>query len=314
MNRTANNVKFAKGISFIWVFVVAIVSLSGLCGCTYQAQLYNDKPFEPGTEVAVVCKINEKPIVEISETGDFIFWAAGGPGPIAAGAAYIVNESNNRQHGQKLKSVINRNSYSDQLTVELTKVLEESGLQVKDVKKGYKGIGDIVTFALSGIGLGSSANKQDVEYVLALNIKYGLFDSEAQCGAQIEGQLINTEDSKVVWKNKLSFEGRTGGKHRGFGDGKQAVNKWQENLAELEAGLDEAVRGVCGLLEREFADRTAEDVKPLEKLKLKPGGRVKAKIIEHSPERIVLRLKGGSVRSIPAEELVAEEEQVALSK
>jgi predicted DNA-binding antitoxin AbrB/MazE fold protein len=196
----------------------------------------------------------------------------------------------------------------------LTKALETSGLQVRDIKKEYKGIGDVVTFALSGIGLGDCADKQDVEYVLALDIKYGLFDSEAQCGAQIEGQLINTEDSKVVWKNKLSFEGRAGGKHKSFGDGKKAVKKWQDDLGRLEGGIEEAIDGVCLLLEREFADRTAEDIQPLEKLKLKPGGRVKAKIIEHSPQRIVLRLKGGSVRSIPAEELVIEEEQVALSK
>ncbi len=314
MSETANRTISSGSFSVVLAFIAALVLMSGLCGCAYQAQLYDGGPFEPGTEVSVVCKTSEKPVVEISEAGDFIFWAAGGPGPIAAGAAYIVNESNNRQHQERLNSVLNKSDYCDGLTTELKRALEESGLQVKEIKKEYKNIGDVVTLGLMGAGLNSSADKQDVEYILALDTKYGLFDSEAQCSAEIEGQLFKVADNKSVWRNKLCFEGRTGARHKDFGDGKEAVRKWQNDLAGLEEGLEEAVKGVCELLKHEFAGRTTEDDGPLAKLKLKPGGRVKAKIIEQSPQRIVLRLRGGSVRSIPAGELVNEREKVALNK
>jgi len=298
----------------VWAFVVVFLWGPGLCGCTYQAKLFDGESFEPGTEVAVVCKINEKPIIEVSESGDFWFWAAGGPGPIAAGAAYIVNESNNRQHEEKLETVLNKNGYCDKLTEELKKVLEESGLQVKEVQKVYRNVGDVITLGLVGANSDSVAGRQTLEYILVVDTKYGLFDSEAQCSAQIEGRLIRVTDKKTVWRNKLSFEGRTGGKHKGFGDGKKAVKKWQNDLVGLEAGIEEAIKGVCRLLEHEFSRRIKEDEEPLEQLKLRPGGWIKAKILEQSPERIVLRLLGGSVRSIPAEELVREKEEVALSE
>jgi hypothetical protein len=300
----------------ILAFAFVFLCMSGLCGCTYHAQLYEGEPFEPGAEVTVVCKTNEKPVVDISESGDFLFWAMGGPGPVAAGTAYIVNESTNRQHESKLKSTLHKNSYSDILTAELKKSLEDTGLRVKKIKKEYRGVGDIVTLGLAGPGSGRGVDKQSLEYILVADTKYGLFDSEAQCSAQIEGRLISVADDKTVWKNKLCFEGRTGAKHKAFGDGKEAVKQWQEDPNALEEGLEEAIKGVCDLLRREFSGSvTEDDDKKLTKLKLKPGGKVKAKITEQSPERVVLRLKGGSVRSIPACELVTERKgEVALNK
>jgi hypothetical protein len=313
VSKSLRRVISSRDFSTVWVFVVVFLWVPGLCGCTYQAKLFNGEPFKPGTGVAVVCKINEKPMVEVSESGDFWFWAAGGPGPIAAGAAYIVNESNNRQHEEKLQTVINKNGYCDKLTEELKRVLEESGFQVKEIQKVYKNVGDVITLGLLGAGSDKVEDRHTLEYILVLNTKYGLFDSEAQCSAEIEGRLIRVTDKKTVWKNKLSFEGRTGGKHKGFGDGKEAIKKWQNDPVGLEAGIEEAIKGVCRLLEREFSG-CIEDDEPLEKLEIRPGGWVKAKIIEQSPERIVLRLLGGSIRSIPAEELVREEEEVALSE
>jgi hypothetical protein len=304
---TVNRAISGRGIGGTCTFIIVFVLIPGLYGCTYNAQLYEDGPFKPGMKVAVISRTTKKPVVKISESGDFLFWAAGGPGPIAASAAFVVNESNNRRHNEKLNSVLNKDCYLDRLTKQLRKALEERGLLVKEIKTEYKSIGDIMTMGLKGVVLDDGIDRQDLEYIMEVDTKYGLFDSEAQCGAQMEGQLIRVADDEVVWKNRLSFEGITGGRHKSFGDGKEAVKNWQQKLDALGVGIQKAIDGVCELLGREFNCRVKKpEDESLEKIKLKPGGNVKAQIIEQSSDRIVLRLEGGSVRSIPAEELVTE--------
>ena len=77
----------------------------------------------------------------------------------------------------------------------------------------------------------------------------------------------------------------------------------------LRNSLLEAIDGAADLLCREFTIAPVEhEGRQFVKLKLKRAGKKKATIIEQSDERVIIRLKGGSVRSMPAEEVVRIED------
>ncbi len=272
-----------------------IVLLTGLCGCTYQAKLLDHQQIEPGATVAVRCNVRKEPVIKVSEAGDFIFWA-GGPGPVTWSIAKVVNEANNKQYRKMLKPALDKDYFCENFQAALKEVVEEIGLQVEQISIEEENSGTPVR---SNVG----AENPDHKYVLHLKISCGLFKSEAQGAAQIEGRLVRVEDNKVIWKNKLCFEGQTAAEHKAFGDGKEAVRQWEKDHIALRNCLLEVVAGATDLLAQEFA-ATATEQQQRTKLKLKDGSKIKGSIINKSEQRLVVRLKGGSVISMLAERVV----------
>lgn len=285
-------------------FVLCIIMLLGLCGCAYQATLLDHQQVEPGSGVIVRCNVVKEPIIKVSESGDFIFWWAGGPGPLTYSVATVVNERNNDLYRKRLKPVLEVDYFCEDFEANLKEAIEENGLRVERIYIKHEDAGVPVLSDVQNIDiLGSPGNKGDHKYVLQLNISCGLFKSEAQTVAQLEGQLTRRAGNKVIWKNKLSFEGQAGGKHKDYGHGNEAVKKWEENDGVLRDCLTEVVDGVMDLLARELADTSEQEYWELTRFELKDGSKIKGCIIDESPERLVVRLEGGSVRSMLADQV-----------
>jgi len=286
--------------------LTCIFLLLGLCGCTYQAKLLDHQQFETGATVAIQCNVIKKPIIKVSEAGDFIFWA-GGPGPLTWSIAQVVNASNNNRYRKMLQPALETDYFCEKFQANLKEAIEETGLQVERVSIEHKNAGipgwsNLRDFDISEFSPENGGHK----YVLQLKISCGLFKSEAQSVAQIEGRLIRVADNKVIWKNKLSFEGQAAAEHKAFGDGKEAVKQWKKDHIALRNCLLEVVAGVTNLLAQEFA-ATGTKQHQLTKLKLKDGSKIKGSIIDKSEQRLVVRLEGGSVRSMPVEKSVKYE-------
>lgn len=281
-----------------------ILLLSALSGCSYQAQLLDLQNLQPDATVDVQCNIIKKPVIKVSEMGDFIFWA-GGPGPMTWCIAKVLNETNNDRYRKMLKPALDTDFFCENFQANLKEAVEEIGLNVKRITIEYKN---------PGIPLFSNVRDCNTvqflpentphKYVLQLKISCGLYKSEAKPVAQIEGRLIRLDDKKLLWKNQLSFEARASAEHKAFGDGKKAVKEWEKDCVELQNCLHEVLAGVTDLLAREFTLAPSEQQQKLTKFKLKDGSTIKADIINYSPHRFVLRLHGGSLRSIPADILV----------
>lgn len=272
------------------ILTVAVL-LSVLCGCSYQAQLLDPKQMNPGGAVIVQCQV-KKPIIKVSESGDFFFWAAGGPGLISVSVAYLVNESNNDRYRKMLKSAFEADYFSERFEAGLRKALDKNGFQATKITIEYKSPETI--------------ENPDCKYILRLRVRCGLFKSNAQSVGRIQGRLIRVADGEVLWKNRLSFEGQSAAEHKCFGDGKEAVEQWCEDEAALRNCLLEVLDGAVELLGRELAGCDADQKqRALVQLRLKNNEKFKASIIEESQERIVVRLEGGAVRSIPAEQVVS---------
>ncbi|MGB2807839.1 MAG: hypothetical protein WBC22_08870 [Sedimentisphaerales bacterium] len=289
----------------ILILTCAVLLLS-LCGCGYQAKLLEHEKVEPGAGVIVRCNVVKEPIIKVSESGDFIFWWAGGPGPITYSVAQVVNERNNERYRKMLKPALKVDYFCEQFEVNLKKAVEENGLWVEQIKIEHENDGIPVWSNFRDLNiLDLIPKKAEHQYVLKLKISCGLFKSEAQSVAQIEGELIRVAGNKVMWKNKLSFEGRAGGEHKEFGHGNESVKQWEKNEIALRDSLMEVIAGVTELLAREFVETAEQEQQELTQLKLKDGSKIKGSIIDESEERLVVRLEGGSVRSMPAEKVVS---------
>lgn len=285
---------------------VCAVLLSGVCGCSYQAKLLDHEKVERGAGVIVLCKVVKEPIVKVSESGDFIFWWAGGPGPITYSLAQVVNERNNGLYRKMLKPALKENYFCERFEENLKKAVEENGLWVEQIEIEHENAGIPVLSNLSDLNiLELLSKKAEQQYVLKLRISFGLFKSEAQSVAQTEGELIRVAGNKVIWKNKLSFEGRAGGEHKEFGHGNESVKQWEKDKIALRNSLTEVVEGITKLLAREFVDTGGQEQPELTQFKLKDNSKIKGSIIDESEERLVVRLEGGSVRSMPAEKVVS---------
>lgn len=277
----------------------------GLSGCAYQAKLLDRQQLEPGAGVIVRCNVVKEPIIKVSESGDFIFWWAGGPGPITYSVARVVNERNNDLYRKMLKPALEVDYFGERFEENLKEAIEENGMRVERIVIEHEEAGIPVWSNIEDLNIfGPSAGKGDYEYILQLKISCGLFKSEAQTVAQLEGQLTRRGNNKVLWKNKLSFEGEAGGEHKKYGHGNESVEQWEKDNTALRDCLIEVVEGVTELLAQEFAD-TAERQQQLTQFKLKDGTKIKGSIIDESQERLVVRLKGGSVRSMRAEKVVS---------
>ncbi|MHC4656882.1 MAG: hypothetical protein ACYS91_17965 [Planctomycetota bacterium] len=288
------------------LLVVCAVLLLGLCGCGYQAKLLDHEKIERGAGVIVLCKVVKEPIVKVSESGDFIFWWAGGPGPITYSLAQMVNERNNERYRKMLKPALKVNYFCEGFEENLKKAVEENGLWVEKIKIEHENEGIPVWSNFRDLNiLELLLKKAEHQYILKLKISCGLFKSEAQSVAQIEGELIREAGNKVIWKNKLSFEGQSGGEHKEFGHGNESVKQWEKDKIALRDSLMEVVEGVTKLLAREFIDTAEQEQQELTQLKLKDGSKIKGSIIDESEERLVVRLEGGSVRSMPTEKVVS---------
>ncbi len=291
-------------------FAVCAVLLGSLCGCAYQAKLLDHEKVEPGAGVIVRCNVVKEPIIKVSESGDFIFWWAGGPGPITYSVAQVVNERNNERYRKILKPAMKVMYFCEQFEENLKKAVEENGLWVEQIKIEHNNDGIPVWSNFRDLNiLELLPKKAEQQYVLKLKISCGLFKSEAQSVAQIEGELIRVAGNKVLWKNKLSFEGRAGGEHKEFGHGNESVKQWEKDEIALRDSLMEVIAGVTGLLAREFVETAGQEQQELTQLKLKDGSKIKGRIIDESKERLVVRLKGGSVRSMPAEKVVSMKQE-----
>jgi len=275
-----------------------IFLLLGFFGCAYQAKLLDHQRFERGSTVAIQCNVVKKPLIKVSEAGDFIFWA-GGPGPLTWSIAQVVNESNNSRYRKMLKPALETDYFCERFQANLKEAIEEVGLKVERISIEHKNAGILGWSNLRNFDISElSGENGRHKYVLQLEISCGLFKSEAQSVAQIEGRLIRVDGNKVIWKNKLSFEGQAAAEHKAFGDGKEAVKQWEKDHIALRNSLLEVVAGVTKLLAREFAATGTKAHQPT-KLKLKDGSKIKGSIIDKSEQRLVVRLEGGSVRSIP---------------
>ena len=288
----------------VWILACAVL-LSGLSGCAYQAKLLDHEKVQPGASVIVKCNVVKEPIIKVSESGDFIFWWAGGPGPITYSVAQLVNERNNERYRKMLEPALKVNYFCEQFEVNLKKAVEENGLWVEQIKIEHENDGIPVWSNFRNLNiLELISRKSEHQYVLKLKISCGLFKSEAQSVAQIEGELIRAAGNKVIWKNKLSFEGRAGGEHKKFGHGNESVEQWDKDKIALRNCLMEVVDGATELLAREFTKTGGQEQSELTELKLKDGSKIKGSIIDESQQRLVVRLKGGSVRSMPADTVV----------
>jgi hypothetical protein len=268
--------------------------------------LLEHEKVERGAGVIVLCKVVKEPIIKVSESGDFIFWWAGGPGPITYSLAQMVNERNNERYRKMLKPALKINYFCEQFEENLKKAIEKNGLWVEQIKIEHEKEGIPVWSNFRDLNiLELLPKKTEQQYVLKLKISCGLFKSEAQSVAQIEGELIRAAGNKVIWKNKLSFEGKAGGEHKEFGHGNESVKQWEKDKIALRDSLIEVIDGVTELLVREFVDTAEQEHQELTQLKLKDGSKIKGSIIDKSEERLVVRVKGGSVRSMPAEKIVS---------
>ncbi len=289
----------------IWILGCCVL-LSGLSGCAYQAKLLDHEKLQPGASVIVKCNVVREPIIKVSESGDFIFWWMGGPGPITYSVAQVVNERNNERYRKMLKPALKVDYFCEQFKENLKKAVEEHGLWVEQIKIEHANGGIHVwpNFLDFNI-LDLIPRKAEHQYILKLKITCGLFKSEAQSIAQVEGELIRVAGHKVVWKNKLSFEGRAGGEHKEYGHGNESVEQWEKDATALRDSLTEVVDGATELLAREFTRRVGHEQAELTELKLKDGSKIKGSVIDESQGRLVVRLEGGSVRSLPAEQVVS---------
>lgn len=288
--------------------LACVALVLGVCGCAYQAKLLDHEQLEPGAGVIVRCSAVKEPIIKVSESGDFIFWWAGGPGPITYSVATVVNERNNDLYRKMLKPALEVDYFSERFEENLKEAIEENGMRVERISIEHEDAGIPVWSNVEDLNIfGPSAGKGDYEYILQLKISCGLFKSEAQTVAQLEGQLTRRGNNKVLWKNKLSFEGEAGGEHKKYGHGNESVEQWERDDTVLQDCLMEVVEGVTELLAQEFVD-TAEQQQQLTQFKLRDDTRIKGSIIDESQERLVVRLKGGSVRSMRAEQVVSMEQ------
>jgi len=285
--------------------LLCVVLLLALSGCAYQAKLLDPQQVEPGSGVIVRCNVVKEPIIKVSESGDFIFWWAGGPGPITYSVAKVVNERNNDMYRKRLKAVLEVDYFCEAFEANLKKAIEENGLRVERMSIEHAEDGVPVWSDVQNFNLFGPSAKGDYKYVLQLKVSCGLFKSEAKSVAQLEGQLTRRAGNKVLWKNKLSFEGQAGGEHKEYGHGNEAVKQWEKDDTVLRDCLMEVIDGVTELLARELADTTEQQHWELTKLKLKDGTKIKGSIIDESQERLVVRLEGGSVRSMLAENVVS---------
>lgn len=290
-------------------FLACLILISGLCGCSYQAKILDREQLKPGAGVVVHCSVVKEPIVKVSESGDFIFWWVGGPGPITYSVAQVVNERNNKLYRKKLKPALKVDYFCERFQDNLKEAVEENGLRVEQIKIVHENDGILVWSNFRNFNiLELLPKKRDHEYVLRLKISCGLFKSEARSVAQIEGELVRVAGNKVLWKNKLSFEGQAGGEYKKFGHGNDAVEQWQKDEVALRDSLMEVIDGVTELLALEFADTAGQERQELTELKLTDGSKIKGSIIDESEQRLVVRLKGGSLRSMMAEKVVSMEQ------
>jgi hypothetical protein len=268
--------------------------------------LLDHEKIQPGAVVIVKCNVVKEPIIKVSESGDFIFWRMGGFGPITYSVARVVNERNNGLYRKKLKPALKADYFCEHFEGNLKKAVEGNGLWVEQIKieHEHEGIPVLSNFLDFNI-LELIPRKAEHQYVLNLNISCGLFKSEAQSIAKIEGELIRVAGNKVMWKNKLRFEGRAGGEHKEFGHGNESVEQWEEDEIALRECLTEVVEGATELLAREFTKTAEQEQTELTELKLINGSKIKGSIVDESPQRLVVRLEGGSMRSIPAEKIVS---------
>ena len=298
------------------ILILAIAFLlSGLSGCAYQATLLDHEKIQPGASVIVKCTVVKEPIIKVSESGDFIFWWMGGPGPVTYSVAQVVNERNNERYRKMLEPALKVDYFCEQFKGNLIEAIEENGLWVEQIKIEHENGGIHVWSNFPGFNiLELIPRKVEHQYVLNLKISCGLFKSEAQSIAQIEGELIRVAGHKVVWKNKLSFEGRAGGEHKKYGHGNESVEQWDKDEAALRNSLTEVVEGATELLAREFTRRIGHEQAELTELKLKDGSKIKGSVIDESQGRLVVRLEGGSVRSMLAEKVVSQYEALIYPK
>ena len=205
-----------------------------------------------------------------------------------------------------LKPALKVDYFCEQFEGNLREAVEENGLWVEKIKIEHENDGIPVWSNFRNFDIFAPfAKKGDNKYLLRLKISCGLFKSEAQTIAQIEGELIQVAGNKVLWKNKLSFEGRAGGEHKEFGHGYESIEQWEKDEAALRDSLMEVVAGATKLLAREFSDTPAQKQQgELTEFELKDGSKIKGSIISESAERLVLRLEGGSVRSMLAEKVL----------
>jgi hypothetical protein len=268
--------------------------------------LLDHEKIQPGAVVIVKCNVVKEPIINVSESGDFIFWRMGGFGPITYSVARVVNERNNGLYRKKLKLALKEDYFCEHFEGNLKKAVEENGLWVEQIKIEREN--DVIP-ALSNLRylniLELIPKKCDHQYVLNLKISCGLFKSEAQSVGQIEGELIRVAGNKVMWKNKLRFEGRAGGEHKEFGHGNESVEQWEKDEIVLRDCFIEVVEGATELLAREFTKTAEHEQAELTELKLTNGSKIKGSIVDESPQRLVVRLEGGSMRSMPAEKIVS---------
>jgi hypothetical protein len=292
----------------VW-FLACIFTLSGFCGCAYQAKLLDSEQIKTGGGVVVECNVVKEPIIKVSQSGDFIFWWAGGPGPITYSVAQVVNMRNDDRYRRMLKPALKVDYFCEQFEENLKEAVEENGLWVEQIKIKHENEGIPVWSNFRNFDIFAPfAKKGDNKYVLRLKISCGLFKSEAQSVAQMEGELVRVAGNKVLWKNKLSFEGRAGGEHKEFGHGYESIEQWEKDEAALRDSLMEVVAGVTRLLARELSDKGSQEQQgELTQFQLKDGTKIKGSIIKQSEERLVVRLEGGSVRSMLAEKVVIGE-------
>ena len=112
-------------------FLLCVILLLCFSGCAYQATLLDHQQVEPGSGVIVRCNVVKEPIIKVSESGDFIFWFGGGPGPITYGVATIVNERNNSLYRKRLKPVLEEDYFCEAFEASLMDAIEENGLRVE---------------------------------------------------------------------------------------------------------------------------------------------------------------------------------------
>jgi hypothetical protein len=169
----------------------------------------------------VLCKVVKEPIVKVSESGDFIFWWAGGPGPITYSLAQMVNERNNERYRKMLKPALKVNYFCEGFEENLKKAVEENGLWVEKIKIEHENEGIPVWSNFRDLNiLELLLKKAEHQYILKLKISCGLFKSEAQSVAQIRArQRISQAMGKRQNRITRLFNGSGGGCNEIIGTG-----------------------------------------------------------------------------------------------